>query len=1021
MGRGEHGGFFISNFQLLTSFYHLGSLFAIDRPVAKTKLPGDCLACFPPGSEEVPLPPQWVKWRAITAVLLLMVLAATGAGWAGSLLARQSLLQRQQAARNLLDAQGYYLQWLLERGVATSHLLAVSVKKGWGEGGLRRAGPGLLQGGGSVRGLLLAPGGVVREVYPPREMAAYLGKNLLSLSVQGAPVTALPQQGGVAPASLDWLAGPQKGFLVKRPVYQPTSGGKVRFWGYAAAVVPLDALLAKSGVSALSGMGYDAALWQVRAPAPPVLLFPGRRPRLAQPIVTRLPMRGNEWMLQLSPRAGWLPARLPWMLRGVALLAGVLVGALAAWALRQPLLLQARVLAQTAALRRANNALAQENQERQRAEVALRRSEERYALAAEGANDGLWDWNLETGQAFFSPRFMALMGFPSRAAEKNIVLWLNRIHRLDRFGFWQMLVWHIEDQTRHFENEHRLRQPDGSGRWVVSRGVVVRGKNGKPVRVVGSLTDISDQKAYQAKLEASNRRLTEASKAKGDFLAVMSHEIRTPLNGVIGMAGLLAGTPLSPQQSRLLHQLEASARSLLEIISDVLDFSKIEAGHFELEKQPFSLADFMGQLQAQFDQRAAAKGLDLTFYADPALPAVMVGDAARLKQVLVNLIGNALKFTQQGAVQVHLSQDGVDPSGGVWLKGEVTDTGVGVSPQSLGQLFAPFTQADASVSRRFGGTGLGLAIVKNLVRLMGGEVAAESTPGMGSQFWFRVPLGVGAELPGETPARPRTGPVRPLRVLVVEDNPVNLELAVALLRQRGHTALSATGGEEALDLLVKETVDAVLMDVQMPGLSGLETTRLLREWEAVMGAPRMPVIAFTANATARDRRLCEESGMEGYLSKPFAPEQLYELLESLTARPLQETAGLPVAATQTAPVQEMVWDNTQALTLMGGDRNLLQQLTTLYLQKTPLLIQRLREALAGEDPTAFGRAAHALKGSSLSLGITPVADLARALETMAEQGSLNGAAALLQELETLFSRFEQQQQTGVIRLAASGE
>lgn len=967
----------------------------------------------------MPLPPAWLKWRAIAAALLVAALAAMGTGLAGSLLARQSLLQRRHAAQNLLDAQGYYLQWLMECGVSTSHMLAMLVEKGRDKKVFPRMGPELMQGAGSVKGLLLAPGGVVREVWPPREMASYLGKNLLSLMVQGSPATALSQAGGGAPTSLDWLAGRQKGFLLKRPVYQPRPGGGQQFWGYVAVVVPMDTLVAKSGVGALLGMGYDAALWQVRAPAPPVLLFPAHRPTLKQPITTHLAMPGNAWLLQLSPRGGWLPTRLSLLLWAAALLAGVVAGGLAAWALRQPLLLQARVLAQTAALRRVNTALAQENQERQRAEVALRSSEERYALAAEGANDGLWDWNLENGYAFFSSRSMTLLGLPPKAAEKTVAYWFNRIHPLDRFSFWQMLAWHLEGQTRHFENEHRLRQPGGGWRWVVSRGVVVKGKNGAPVRMVGSLTDITDQKTYQTRLEESNQRLAEASRAKGDFLAMMSHEIRTPLNGVIGMAGLLAKTPLSSQQTHLLGQLEVSAQSLLEVISDVLDFSKIEAGHFDLEKEPFYLADLLRQLQAQFDHQAAARGLDLTFFVDPALPVVMVGDATRLKQVLVNLVGNALKFTQEGVVQVHLKLDGTEAPGEVWLKAEVTDTGVGVSPQSLGHLFAPFTQADASVSRRFGGTGLGLAIVKNLVRLMGGEVAAHSTPGMGSSFWFRVPLGVGAALPG-TPAHPvDTTPARPLRVLVVEDNSVNLELALALLRQRGHTCFGATGGEEALDLLTEEKVDAVLMDMQMPGLSGLETTRMLREWEAVAGVHRVPVIAFTANATDRDRRLCQEAGMDGYLSKPLSPVRLYETLESLAGYPPVKITG-PENLSESPPGQKPLWDRTQALALMGGNHALLEQLTGLYLQNTPTLLRRLRQALEKEDPAALGRAAHTLKGSSLSLGVAPLADLARELENLGDQGSLNGAVALLRELETRFSQFEQQEQAPENALAACG-
>ncbi|MBL8471824.1 MAG: PAS domain S-box protein [Rhodocyclaceae bacterium] len=528
----------------------------------------------------------------------------------------------------------------------------------------------------------------------------------------------------------------------------------------------------------------------------------------------------------------------------------------------------------------------------------------------EGTDVGTWEWNVATGETVFNERWADIIGYRlDEISPVSIATWIRFAHPDDLERSNRLLGEHFAGKLSHYECEVRMRHKDGRWVWLLDRGRVSSWTaDGKPLLMSGTHQDISQIKQTEADLIAARDEAQTANIAKSRFLATMSHEIRTPMNGILGMAQMLM-LPDMPEAQRkdYARTILNSGQTLLTLLNDILDLSKIEAGKLQLDAQVFDPAQVVHEVSALFRGAADAKGLHIDAQWEGEAGLRFRSDAYRIRQMLSNLVANAIKFTARGSILVTALVAGEDGEGAM-LEFAVTDTGIGVPADLQGELFVPFSQADNSITRRFGGTGLGLSIVKTLAQLMGGGVGIESAAGEGSRFWFRIraerfAASDDARHADRSAAHP-DGVRFAGTVLIVEDNPTNQRVVHSMLQRLGVRTRVATNGREALEVLAAcPDIDLVLMDMQMPEMDGCAATEQIRARELEAEQARRPVIAMTAHAFEDDRARCFAAGMDEFLSKPVMLDSLKSVLAKwLPARAGADSATHPPATTATRAV-----------------------------------------------------------------------------------------------------------------------
>jgi PAS domain S-box-containing protein len=801
-------------------------------------------------------------------------------------------------------------------------------------------------------------------------------------------------------------------------------------------------------------------------------------------------------------------------------------------------------------------------------------NEQRLALALGASNIGVWDYDPAGDRSFYSDSWYTMLGYRPGEFPATGASFAALVESTDLAACKAALARHVSGERPLFEAEFRMRRRDGAWAWIKSVGKAIeRDKDGNPTRLIGAHIDVTASYEARERLAQAAAEAVRASQDKSDFLARTSHEIRTPMNAIVGLSHLMGQTQLAHRQRDYLTKIGVASRTLLGIVDDILDFSKIEAGSLRIEAVEFDLDDLLGDVSALVGPRAREKGIALAIERPRSIPSRLIGDPLRLSQLFMNLLSNAAKFTDRGQIVVRLGGERVDERHFV-LKVSVADTGIGISPDQLARLFRPFSQADASISRRFGGTGLGLVIVRQLATLLKGGVDVESVEGVGSTFRFTARLGVAERQPPEPPYRqrfagrralviernavigeitrgvladlgfaaelssetealrraseggafdlifldwalpagktskiisrvralgckavvmatthlereaveaelardpvtardivgvveqpvlsgqiarrleiafripPNEAPLEDLtpqptnaeafagaRVLLVEDNAINQKVASELLALHGIRPVMAGSGEAALAVLGKQSFDLIFMDVQMPGMDGWMTTRVIRN---DLGQRATPIVAMTASAANGDRERCLKAGMNDHLGKPISPDRLSQTLQAWLGGARVSTTSNPPGTSGEAPAKRMrpekklravdvPLDVDFGLLNLSGNRQLLARLLTEFRVTHESDVANIRVAIRDGDRASVRKLAHALKGASATLGIRAVAAIAGALEAMThnqDAGAWEGnAGALTERLSAALDRFAAVVDDAVARLAGQG-
>jgi PAS domain S-box-containing protein len=629
-----------------------------------------------------------------------------------------------------------------------------------------------------------------------------------------------------------------------------------------------------------------------------------------------------------------------------------------------------------------------------------RESETRFTELFETLQEGVYFCDSEGKLLDVNPALVRMLGYSHR--EELIGTTIGNLY------FEMPTELFPVRQRTHFSStvtrEITLRRKDGKPVICIDNSNTVGDPNGQMIRHQGTLVDITVRKNSELELQKAKEAAEAANVAKSAFLAHISHEIRTPMNAVIGMTELALDTNLTAEQSEYLMMVRDSGKTLLALINDILDFSKIEAGKLDLEITDFSLRDSINEMVKLFGVRARQNGLELSSQIAPDVPDALLGDPGRLRQILSNLVDNAIKFTKQGDIAIRIEKDS-QTAEDICVHFSVEDSGIGIPQDKQQLIFEAFSQADNSTTRKYGGTGLGLSISSRLVMMMGGKIWVESEANEGSVFHFTAKFSLQKQKTGSVNRRranshPQSAAQhigrdrrRKLHILLVEDNPINQLLARRLIDKRGDTLVVANSGREALAVLESQTFDLILMDIQMPEMSGIEVTAVIREKEKGTGQ-HIPIIATTASAMKEDKDRCLEVGMDAYLAKPIEKNALFETMDLI----MGSSPG-PDNGSEIAQPTNQVFDTAMVLESLDGDSDLLREIIGISLTQFSKHMLNIQDGISKEDPKLLERAAHALKGAAANLLASEVMKTASQLEEMGRTGSLKGSKEALLTLE----------------------